>query len=204
MTKKSAESTNTEQDVKIPRSTNQTEDSFGLEDDDLESEIAKAEKTTGGFDGPTWVPTLAAEFNPDIKESALLQKVAKAGPGSSTRRSVKGRLVAAFAWGRRLYFLDLQNGVRVKLPESKILYTGLNLCELGAQVGIRYDGPGKRAKPNQKPPHLYTVASLDRPPLTKAREDALVAESIDEREERRAREAEERGERVHQLIDTPF
>lgn len=154
--------------------------------------IAKAlesgERTTGGFEGPSWVPMLAEKHNPDLKPEALAKKIEKAGPGSTVRDTIAGALHAAFAWGRRAYFLDVTTKagvVRVKLPENKLLYKGLNLWPLGAKVAIRYDGLGK-AKDGRKPPHLWTVAGMD--PKAKAlstpRTDSLVAESMDERKAR--------------------
>lgn len=163
-----------------------------LDDGQIEAGLARGQRTTGGFDGPSWVPTYAERYNPDMKPDALKAKIEKAGKGSTARPALAGKLVAAFAWGRRIYFLDVttKSGdvVRVKLPESKLLYAGANLCELGAQVVVRYEGPGKPSKPGRKPPHLYTVASVDKPALVKPRADSLVAESIDEREHRRERE----------------
>ncbi|MEI6481050.1 MAG: hypothetical protein WCO19_01965 [Candidatus Saccharibacteria bacterium] len=174
-----------------------------LDDEAIAKGLASGERTTGGFDGPSWVPTLAAVHNPDLKPEALAVKVGKAGPGSTTRAKLAGVLVAAMAWGRRIYFVDVtaKDGrkARVKLPESKVLYAGLNLCKLGATVALGYDGRGKPKKPGQQPPHLYTVASVDHAMLPAPRADSLRAESMDEREARQKREAakrdaEQRGE----------
>ncbi len=168
----------------------------------IEVGLARGQRTTGGFDGPSWVPTLAERYNPDLKPDALKAKMEKVGKGSTARGALSGKLVAAFAWGRRVYFLDVTTKagdvVRVKLPESKLLYRGLNLVELGAEVVVRYEGPGKPTKPGRKPPHLYLVSSVSRPALATPRADSLVAESIDERE---ARVARERAKEAVDLID---
>lgn len=173
-------------------------DAFVPADDEIAAlaAAAKGNKTTGGFTGPAWVPNLSAAAAPELKDEARLAKVAKAGPGSFTARAVSGKLVAAHAWGRRVYFLDVKGKggetVRVKLPESKLLYRGLNLCELGAVVAVTFDGAGKPATPGQKAPWLYTVASVDRKELSEPRADAFMCESMDERTERIARERAKR------------
>jgi hypothetical protein len=171
------------------------DDELAHDDDAMAEALASGQKTTGGFEGPSWVPMLAAEHS-DLKEAKRVEKVEKAGKGSTTRQLLRGRLVAEFAWGRRLYFLDvpLKGGksCRVKLPESRRLWDGLNLCALGSDVAVRYDGRGK-AKAGRQAAHLFSVAVVGGKALPAPRSDAMIPESMDEREaKRKARERAER------------
>jgi hypothetical protein len=175
-----------EQTVQVPTLNLDAE----LDDASIEKALQTGARTTGGFDGPSWMPQLAPQYNPDKKESFLAEKLLAAGPGSTTRPLLGGKLVAEFAWGRRVYFVDVQTKtrgvVRVKVPESAILYSGLNLVVLGSVVALKYDGKGK-AKPGQDAPNLFTVACPDGGALAAPRADALVLESKKEREAKQAR-----------------
>lgn len=160
-----------------------------IDAEEIARAMEKGQATTGGHDGPSWVPMLAPVFNPDTKPEALAEKLAKRGAGSSWRREIAGTLVSAHAWGRPLYFLDVQAGderVRVLLPENKSLYRGLDLCELGAKVAIKLEGRGE-AKRGRKAPWRFLVVSLDKPALPEPAKGRPRALSMEEREAEAAR-----------------
>lgn len=170
-------------------------------DDDFE----RGTKVSGGFEGPSWVPMLTEEHEPELKPEAIALKIRKAGPGSFTTPRVKGVLVQAVAWDRGLYFLDVKSGngerVRVKLPESALLYKALGFVAPGSAIALRYDGRGK-SKDGRKPPHLYTVTVLDGKALTERRSDALTPESKEVRERRKAAEENRRAREIAEASET--
>lgn len=156
----------------------------GYEDVDFDAAEKVGDRVSGGFDGPAWVPFFHPDRS-DLKPEKLAEKVAKLKTGAITRQQLSGHLVAAFAWGRRAYFLDTVKGdgvERVKLPEHGTLYSSLNLIALGTKVAIRYDGLGT-AKAGRSAPHLYATLALEKGHTgTGPRKDALKIQSKDERE----------------------
>lgn len=157
----------------------------GYQDIDFDEAEKVGDRVSGGFDGPAWVPFFHPDRS-DLKAEKLAEKVAKLKTGAITRQQMSGTLVAAFAWGRRAYFLDCEKsgGVleRVKLPEHGTLYSSLNLIALGTKVAIRYDGLGT-AKAGRSAPHLYATLALEKGRTgTGPRKDALKIQSKDERE----------------------
>jgi len=156
----------------------------GYEDVDFDAAEKAGDRVSGGFDGPAWVPFFHADRS-DLKPEKLAEKVAKLKTGAIVRQQLSGILVAAFAWGRRAYFLDtVKDGEveRVKLPEHGTLYSSLNLIALGTKVAIRYDGLGA-AKPGRSAPHLYATVAMEKGKTGAGpRKDALKIQSKDERE----------------------
>lgn len=148
-------------------------------DDDFDDgPLTNGEKVTGGFDGPHWMPHLV-EKNERRQKEAL----AKLAPGSTVRPTMKGRLVVASAWGRKLYFIDAttRSGevVRFHVPEQATLYRALNTIKVGAVVFVEYKGLGQ-AKPGQNAPFIYDVSAEKGAALGEERADKLTIKRRDD------------------------
>lgn len=130
---------------------------------------------------PAWVPHFV-ELSDDLKK----KRMEKLAPGSTFRKDLRGKLAIERAWGRALYFIDVDAGggksVRVRAPEHTSLYAGLNQCALGGDVRLVYAGRGERAKKGQQAPHLYDVIPGTGVGLNKPRPDALEIKRTDDDE----------------------
>lgn len=152
----------------------------GLDDiDESAGAFDDGERVSGGFDGPSWMPQLV-----EFSDKVIQQKLAKANPGSSARVTITGALTVAYAWGRKLYFVDIvlkdKSTTRVHAPEHASLYGCLNSIEIGARVKLTYAGRGK-AKAGHAAPVLYEVIAERGKSLPEPRKDALVILKRDEK-----------------------